>query len=100
MITPEQLRNAARFGQHLRPETLEWLADQLIKLAAEEEKVKELRKAADKYKPLVEAAEYAREVLKEHWFMSVDEESYNNDDVIDADEKLKEALEALNKEQI
>lgn len=29
MITPEQLRNAARFGQTLRPETLEWLASRL-----------------------------------------------------------------------
>jgi hypothetical protein len=32
MITPKQLRNAARFGQHLRPETLEGLADQVERL--------------------------------------------------------------------
>jgi hypothetical protein len=30
MITPEQLCNAARFGQTIRPETLEWLADFMV----------------------------------------------------------------------
>jgi len=34
MITPEQLRNSARFGTPLRPETLEWLANQLERAEA------------------------------------------------------------------
>jgi len=64
MITPKQLRNAARFGQHLRPETLEWLADQVERL----KKIDEVqvpdepgRELAEKTRLLVEAREEGRQ---------------------------------------
>ncbi len=64
MITPKQLRNAARFGQHLRPETLEWLADQVERL----KKIDEVqvpdepgRELAETKRLLVEAREKGRQ---------------------------------------
>lgn len=54
-----------------------------------------LRNHSEALLELAKAAENARVVLGRHWFSDVDGESYNNDDVIEADEKLTEALAKL-----